>query len=122
MLGGKSSGARVACRSAAAAGALGVVCLGFPLHPPGRPERSRADELLSAPCPVLVCQGSRDSFGTPDDVAAVLPRKTRVTLHAIDGGDHSFSARRADGRTTGDCLDEVASTVVQWVTAQLAAT
>jgi predicted alpha/beta-hydrolase family hydrolase len=64
LLGGRSSGARVACRTAADLGAVAVVCLAFPLHPPGRPERSRADELPTA-VPTLVVNGDRDPFGVP---------------------------------------------------------
>jgi len=113
LLGGKSSGARVACRVATAAGAVGVVALGFPLHPPGRPERSRAPELLGAGVPVLVVQGSRDTFGTAQDVRAI-----HGDVHEIAGGDHSFVPRKADGRTARECLDEVAAVVTAWVQAR----
>ncbi|ADL48762.1 MULTISPECIES: alpha/beta hydrolase family protein [Micromonospora] len=65
VVGGRSSGARVACRTAAAVGAAGVVALAFPLHPPGRPERSRAGELLTG-LPTLVVNGDRDPFGVPE--------------------------------------------------------
>ncbi|MER7890550.1 alpha/beta family hydrolase [Micromonospora sp. NPDC094482] len=65
LVGGRSSGARVACRTAAATGAAGIVALAFPLHPPGRPERSRAAEL-STGLPTLVVNGDRDPFGVPD--------------------------------------------------------
>ena len=65
VVGGRSSGARVACRTSVALGAAGIVCLAFPLHPPGRPERSRADELLTG-VPTLVVNGDRDPFGVPD--------------------------------------------------------
>lgn len=65
VLGGRSSGARVACRTAAALGAVGVVALAFPLHPPGRPERSRAGELDALGVPALVVNGERDPFGVP---------------------------------------------------------
>jgi len=61
VLGGRSAGARVACRTAGALGAAAVCCLAFPLHPPGRPERSRADELAACPVPVLVVQGRMDA-------------------------------------------------------------
>lgn len=75
--GGRSNGARVACRTAVAAGARGVVALAFPLHPPGRPERSRAPELRAAGTEVLVVNGDRDPFGVPDAADAtsvvVLP-------------------------------------------------
>lgn len=65
VVGGRSSGARVACRTAGAAGAAGIVALAFPLHPPGRPERSRAAELATG-LPTLVVNGDRDPFGVPD--------------------------------------------------------
>lgn len=68
-LGRRSAGARVAVRWAGAHPVAGVVALSFPLHPPGRPEKSRAGELLGADCPVLVLQGERDPFGTPGEVA-----------------------------------------------------
>ncbi|MFC4116091.1 alpha/beta family hydrolase [Nonomuraea zeae] len=64
--GGRSNGARVACRTATAVGAAAVVALAFPLHPPGKPERSRADELRGAGVDVLVVNGDRDPFGVPD--------------------------------------------------------
>ncbi|MEV4641540.1 alpha/beta family hydrolase [Actinoplanes sp. NPDC049548] len=70
ILGGRSSGARVACRTASALGAAGVLALAFPLHPPGKPDRSRADEL-PATLPTLVVNGDRDPFGVPEPVGAV---------------------------------------------------
>jgi predicted alpha/beta-hydrolase family hydrolase len=80
MQGGRSNGARVACRTAQAAGAVGVVALAFPLHPPGRPELTRVAELREAGCPVLVVNGASDPFGIPDgadaDRVVVLPGET----------------------------------------------
>ncbi|BFU42535.1 alpha/beta family hydrolase [Krasilnikovia sp. MM14-A1004] len=70
ICGGRSSGARVACRTAGALGAVGVLALAFPLHPPGRPERSRAEELPTG-IPTLVVNGDRDPFGVPDAVGDV---------------------------------------------------
>jgi hypothetical protein len=70
IVGGRSSGARVACRTARAARAIGVVALAFPVHPPGRPERSRAGELVTG-LPTLVVNGDRDPFGVPEAVAGV---------------------------------------------------
>jgi len=72
VLGGRSAGARVACRTAPALGAVGVVCLAFPLHPPGRPERSRLEELLLPDVPRLVLQGGRDTFGPASEVREAL--------------------------------------------------
>ncbi|GAA5158483.1 alpha/beta family hydrolase [Ornithinimicrobium tianjinense] len=95
VLGGRSAGARVACRAAvdehgvARPGIAGVVCLAFPLHPPGAPEKSRAAELegpLAAGLPTLVVQGARDPFGTPEEVrAAVRDQRACLVLHEVPG-------------------------------------
>ncbi|MFK3983150.1 alpha/beta family hydrolase [Micromonospora sp. NPDC050397] len=82
VVGGRSSGARVACRTAAAVGAAGIVALAFPLHPPGRPERSRAAELLSG-VPTLVLNGDRDPFGMP-------PAGTDVEVVSRPGERHDL--------------------------------
>ncbi len=90
VVGGRSAGARVACRTAAAAGASAVLALSFPLHPPGRPERSRAAELAAPSAhgiPVHVVQGRTDPFGTPAEVEAVLP--AGATLDVVTGA-HSI--------------------------------
>lgn len=78
VVGGRSAGARVACRTAQIVGADAVLCLAFPLHPPGNPERSRLAELTGAGVPTLVIQGDRDAFGLPPG-AVVVP-----------GADHGF--------------------------------
>lgn len=80
LVGGRSSGARVACRTARAVGAAGIVALAFPLHPPGRPERTRAEELRTG-LPTLVVNGDRDPFGVPDATAGVtvVTRPGRAT-------------------------------------------
>jgi predicted alpha/beta-hydrolase family hydrolase len=85
VVGGRSFGGRVACRTSADVGAAGVLCLAFPLHPPGRPEKSRLDELASVTVPTLVVQGERDPFGVPDP--QTLPRGHTL---AIVNGDHSL--------------------------------
>ena len=84
LVGGRSSGARVACRTASAAGAVAVVCLAFPVHPPGRPEKHRLAELAAPTVPVLVVQGERDPFGCPPPAAG----RELVLL----AGDHSLKA------------------------------
>jgi uncharacterized protein len=66
IAGGRSSGARVACRTAGSTGAVGVLCLAFPLHPPGKPEKTRLPELESVNVPVLIVQGESDAFGRPE--------------------------------------------------------
>ncbi|HSY14943.1 MAG TPA: alpha/beta family hydrolase [Jatrophihabitantaceae bacterium] len=83
VVGGRSSGARVACRTAAHTGARAVVSLAFPVHPPGKPERSRLDELALPGTRVLVVQGDRDPFGMP-------PKARGRTLVVIAGADHSL--------------------------------
>jgi uncharacterized protein len=87
VAGGRSSGARVACRTAAETGAIGVLCLAFPVHPPGRPEKSRLDELDAVGVPVLVVQGDRDPFGMPPDG----PDRTV----AVIAGNHGLKSDRA---------------------------
>lgn len=94
VLGGRSAGARVACRTATALGATGVLALAFPLHPPGRPEKSRAGELTGAGVPVLVVQGETDAFGRPEDVAAVLAGRPDASVYAVPG-NHSLKQNPA---------------------------
>ena len=88
VVGGRSAGARVACRTAQSVGATGVLALAFPLHPPGRPAASRAAELAGVRVPVLVVQGASDPFGTPEEVRAAVPG---VPVVAVRGG-HGFTA------------------------------
>jgi predicted alpha/beta-hydrolase family hydrolase len=82
VVGGRSAGARVACRTAAESGAVAVLCLAFPVHPPGRPEKSRLEELDAVTVPTLVVQGERDPFGMPPPG----PGRTVVQV----AGDHSL--------------------------------
>lgn len=82
VCGGRSSGARVACRTAAQTGAVGILCLAFPVHPPGRPEKTRLDELEAVAVPVLVVQGRADPFGMP-------PAAPGRTVVEVDG-DHGL--------------------------------
>jgi predicted alpha/beta-hydrolase family hydrolase len=89
VLGGRSAGARVACRSAAEQDAAGVLALAFPLNPPGRPEKSRAAELTAVPVPIVVVQGETDAFGRPEDVAAVLAGRPAASVYAVPG-DHAL--------------------------------
>ncbi|MBB3086994.1 alpha/beta family hydrolase [Geodermatophilus sabuli] len=91
VLGGRSAGARVACRTAAEHEAAAVLCLAFPLHPPGKPEKSRADELAAVGVPLVVVQGERDAFGRPDELAAVLSGQSGASLYGVPG-DHALTA------------------------------
>lgn len=102
VLAGRSNGARVVCRTAPETRPAAVVALAFPLHPPGRPERSRAPELRAAPGPTLVVNGERDPFGVPDPADA-------HTVHVLPGQRHDL-ARNPGG---------LASTVVDWIAERL---
>jgi len=104
VLGGRSAGARVACRSAAGQGAAGVLALAFPLHPPGRPEKSRAAELTAVPVPIVVVQGERDTMGTPEKVAAALAGLPGASVYAVPG-DHALKQN----------VDVVAAAAVSWL-------
>lgn len=108
VVGGRSSGARVACRTAAASGAVGVLALGFPLSPPGRPDRTRLPELLAPDVPRLVVQGERDAFGVPSPAQG-------VQVHVVRGADHAFSVRRRDGRSPQEVTAEVRGAVERWL-------
>ena len=100
IVGGRSMGARVACRTAAAVGAIGVLCLAFPVHPPGRPEKTRLDELYAVEVPVLVVQGDRDPFGMPP------PAPGREVV--VVSGDHGLKADLdALGEAVGDWLSRL---------------
>jgi predicted alpha/beta-hydrolase family hydrolase len=90
VLGGRSAGARVACRTAAEQGAAGVLALAFPLHPPSRPEKSRAAELTAVPVPLGVVQGETDAFGGPAEVATVLSGQPGASVYAVPG-DHALT-------------------------------
>jgi predicted alpha/beta-hydrolase family hydrolase len=93
FIGGKSMGGRISSHVASqgAIGAVaGLVLLGYPLHPPGRPEQRRDAHLPPIAEPLLFVQGSRDTFGTADEMRALLPSLQRATLHEVSGGDHSF--------------------------------
>jgi hypothetical protein len=99
-LGGRSAGARVACRTAGMLGAVAVVALAFPLHPPGRPERSRLPELTAVEVPVLVVQGERDAFGRPEEFPA-----GRHRVVAVPFADHGMKVTRAhDAAAALDCV------------------
>lgn len=108
VLGGRSAGARVACRTAGRLGAVGVLALAFPLVPPGRPDRSRLEELLAPQVPRLVVQGDRDGFGVPEPAPG-------VQVHVVRGADHAFRVRRRDGRTAQDVAAEVREAATRWL-------
>lgn len=119
VAGGRSAGARVACRTAAELGAAGVLALAFPLHPPGRPEKSRAEELTGAGRPTLVVQGDRDPFGRPGEFpppGAQAPYE----LVEVAYGDHGFAVPKKADTTQEEALRTITDAVGEWL-ARLAA-
>ena len=100
--GGRSNGARVACRTARAASALAVLALAFPLHPPGRPDRSRAAELAEAGTDVLVVNGANDPFGIPEAAGAIRVVVLPGAAHALAG--QGGAIRRVVGSWLGELL------------------
>ncbi len=118
FVGGRSAGARSACRCAAELGAVGVVAVSFPLHPPGRPERSRLVELEGAGVPVLVVQGERDPMGRPEE----FPESVRCegpgsldALHVVPAADHGLKIPRSAPVPAGTAYRVMAERVLAWV-------
>jgi predicted alpha/beta-hydrolase family hydrolase len=109
VFGGRSAGARVACRTAAQHGAAGVLALAFPLHPPGRPEKSRAGELTAVAVPLVVVQGETDAMGAPASIAAVLSGQPGASVYAVPG-DHSLKKN----------VDVVAAAALSWLSELIA--
>jgi len=114
FIGGKSLGGRIASMIADDAGVAGLVCLGYPFHPSGKPERTRVDHLQFLRTPTLVVQGERDSLGTLEDVEdyALSPA---IRLHWLTDGDHSFKPRKVSGRTEQQNWEEGIAAVVGFV-------
>lgn len=100
-IGGKSLGGRIASLIADDCGVAGLVCLGYPFHPPGKPEKTRTEHLKTLKTPTLICQGERDPFGTRDDVAG-YDLSPAIDVFWLEDGNHSLEPRRASGRTVED--------------------
>ncbi|MFD8427473.1 alpha/beta hydrolase family protein [Streptomyces coelicoflavus] len=111
--GGRSAGARVACRTAGELGAHAVLALSFPLHPPGKPEKSRADELLGAGVPTLVVQGGSDPFGRPEEFTEA-PAGT-YDLIEVPYGDHGFAVPKRAETTQEQALRVITDGVLKWI-------
>ena len=120
FIGGKSMGGRAATHVAAEGSDLiisGIVLLGYPLHPPGRPDQTRDAHLPNVRRPMLFVQGSRDPFGTPSELKPILGSLSPMpTLHTVHGGDHSFKiAGREAKQKQEDVYEEVQGTIVDWM-------
>ena len=126
FIGGKSMGGRMATHVAAhhlerVSPLSGVICFGYPLHPPGRPDQLRVAHLSSITTPLLVVQGSRDDFGAPDELGPHLDTvRGPHQVVTVDGGDHSFGVRKGSGRTNEEVLVQVLDATAAWVRAHLA--
>lgn len=119
IIGGKSMGGRVASMIADAefeAGRIaGLLCLGYPFHPPGRPTQLRTKHLIGLKTPALICQGTRDEFGVPDEVAS-YGLSPQIEVKWLEDGDHDLKPRKSiSGFSTADHLKTVADTVARWV-------
>jgi uncharacterized protein len=119
VVGGKSMGGRVASQIAAADRDLligGVVLLGYPLHPPGRASDRRDRHLGCVRRPMLFVQGSRDAFGSPDELAEALEAlQPQPVLHVVRGADHSFKLKGRDVNAQAAIDDDVQRTVAEWI-------
>jgi predicted alpha/beta-hydrolase family hydrolase len=120
VIGGKSFGGRMASRIADEAGVRGLVCLGYPFHPPGKPDRLRVKHLETLATPALIVQGTRDALGSQQDVAA-YSLSASITFRWIEDGDHSLKPRARSGRTEAENLADAADAVARFAEARFAA-
>jgi len=120
VIGGKSMGGRIASQVAAAEGnrVAGLFFLGYPLHPPGRPDKLRDAHLAEIKAPMLFVQGSRDAFGTEEEIRAIIKKhRLPATLYVIEAGDHSFKVPKRV-KPQPQVYEEVMDEVARW-TSQL---
>jgi predicted alpha/beta-hydrolase family hydrolase len=119
FIGGKSMGGRIATHVAAADPALpvaGLVLLGYPLHPPGKPTERRDAHLSDIRRPMLIVQGSRDTFGAPAEFESLLGKLLPTpTMYVVDGGDHSFKVSRGGKAAQESVYVEVQRTIAEWI-------
>ena len=117
-IGGKSMGGRIASQVAAAGTdeLAGLVFLGYPLHPPGRPDHLRSKHLSQIKAPMLFVQGSRDAFGAPDELRPIIARlATTADLYVVEGGDHSFKIPKKSGIKQEDIYCEIQDHIALWL-------
>lgn len=117
FIGGKSMGGRYAtmvCQEDGVDGVDGVLCLGYPFHPPGKPEKTRVDHLRDLQTPTLVLQGTRDTLGNREDVAGYALSE-RIDVQWLEDGDHSFKPRKRSGRTEPQAWQEAVEAMVAFM-------
>ena len=119
-IGGKSMGGRIASQVAAAGvgDLVGLVFLGYPLHPPGRPDKLRDKHLPLIKSPMLFVQGSRDTFGTADELRPIIKKLHRATLQVIEKGDHSLKVPKSTGVTQEQLYASVQDEISRWLKSQ----
>ena len=105
FIGGKSMGGRIATMVAANSQVAGVICFGYPFHPPGKPEKTRTAHLSGIEVPILIVQGTRDPFGKPDEIAQ-YDLSDSIRLVWLENGDHSFKTPKKAIQTTEELIDE----------------
>ncbi|HZZ78725.1 MAG TPA: alpha/beta family hydrolase, partial [Gemmataceae bacterium] len=110
VIGGKSMGGRIASLVADDAGVAGLICLGYPFHPVGKPDKLRVEHLKAIKTPTLIVQGERDSFGNRADVGQ-YKLSPAVRVHWLKDGDHSFKPRKSSGETEQSNLDAALDTI-----------
>jgi len=118
VIGGKSMGGRIASQVAAVApeGIAGLVFLGYPLHPPGRPDKLRDAHLKEIRAPMLFVQGARDTFGTTEEIRAVIERlHLPATVYPIEGGDHSFKVPKSLGVPQEKIYATIFDKIAEWL-------
>jgi uncharacterized protein len=114
VIGGKSMGGRIASMVADEAAVRGLVCLGYPFHPPGDPAKTRTKHLQTLATPALIVQGERDSFGGREEVAR-YKLSPAIRVEWIGDGDHSFKPRKSSGRSEAENLRKAIELVVGFV-------
>ena len=115
VIGGKSMGGRIASMVADEVGARGLVCLGYPFHAAGKPDKPRVAHLEVLKTPALIVQGTRDGMGKPEEVAGYKLSKS-IDLHWIEDGDHSFKPRKSSGRSESEAWEEGINIVAVFMT------
>lgn len=116
IVGGRSMGGRIASQVVAQGDQVDALALfAYPLHPPGKPERSRDAHLWQIAVPTLFCSGTRDAFASPDELRAAAALVPNATVHLLEGADHGFAVPKASGRTREDVWSEAAEALVEWL-------